>query len=126
GASHGGACRADRRTSRRGQQDLLSVQAQYTTGMGIGGGTLLGGWRGALFKDWAFATQITSGSGMPLTPIYLTAVRGTGVTGSVRPHYTGAAVYAAPAGVFLNPAAYEAPAAGQWGGAGRKCTDGPA
>jgi predicted CXXCH cytochrome family protein len=41
---------------------------------------------------------------MPLTPIYFTAVRGTGVTGSIRPQYTGAPVYTAPAGFFLNPA----------------------
>ena len=44
---------------------------QYTTGMGIGGGTLLSGWRGALFKEWTFTTTITAGSGLPLTPIYL-------------------------------------------------------
>ena len=71
--------------------------------MGIGGGTLLSGWRGALFKEWTFATQITAGSGLPLTPIYLAAVRGTGVTGSIRPDYTGAPLYAAPPGFFLNP-----------------------
>ena len=103
----------------------MSVQAQYTTGVGIAGGTLLSGWRGVLFKDWTFATQITTGSGLPLTPVYVTAVRGTGVTGSIRPHYTGAPVYAAPAGFFLNPAAYEAPAAGQWGNAGRNSITGP-
>ena len=59
---------------------------QYTTGMGLGGGTLLSGWRGALFKEWTFATQITAGSGLPLTPIYLAAVRGTG---SHRQHPAG-------------------------------------
>ncbi len=39
-------------------------------GMGLGGGTLLGGWQGGLFKDWTLATQITAGSGLPLTPVY--------------------------------------------------------
>jgi hypothetical protein len=116
---------AERGPSSFDQRHLLTVQAQYTTGMGIGGGTLLSGWKGVLLKDWAFATQITSGSGMPLTPIYVTAVRGTGVTGSIRPHYTGVPVYAAPAGLFLNPAAYEAPALGQWGNAGRNSITGP-
>ena len=52
--------------------------------MGIGGGTLLSGWRGALFKEWTLLTQITAGSGLPLTPIYLSPVQGTGVTGPIR------------------------------------------
>ena len=38
---------------------------------------------------------------------------------------TGAPVYAAPAGRFLNPAAYQAPAAGRWGNAGRNSIIGP-
>ena len=75
------------------------MQAQYTTGMGIGGGTLMSGWRGALFKDWTVATQINAGSGLPLTPVYLAAVRGTGVTGSIRPDYTGRAALRRAAGL---------------------------
>ena len=62
---------------------------------------------------------------MPLTPIYLTAVRGTGVSGSIRPDYTGADVNAAPNGLHLNPAAFAAPALGQWGNAGRNSLSGP-
>src|SRR6266550_3480777 len=31
--------------------------------------------------------------------------------GSIRPDYTGASIYAAPAGLFLNPAAFKAPVA---------------
>jgi hypothetical protein len=107
------------------QRHLVSAQAQYTTGMGLGGGTLMGGWSGGLFKDWTFVTQIDSGSGLPLTPVYSAAVRGTGVTGSIRPDYTGASLYAAPAGLFLNPAAVAAPAAGRWGNAGRNSITGP-
>jgi hypothetical protein len=34
-------------------------------------------------------------------------------------------LYAAPAGLFLNPAAYAAPAAGQWGNARRGGITGP-
>jgi len=108
------------------QRHLLSLQLQYTTGMGIGGGTLLTGWKGALFKEWNLATQITEGSGLPETPVYLAPVEGTGVTGTIRPDYTGAPLYAATAGFFLNPAAYIAPAPGQWGNAGRDSITGPA
>jgi hypothetical protein len=60
-----------------------------------------------------------------LTPIYLTPVRGTGVTGSIRPDYTGASLYDAPAGLSLNPAAFVPPAAGHWGNAGRNSITGP-
>jgi hypothetical protein len=56
---------------------------------------------------------------------YPAAVVGTGVTGPVRPDYTGASLYAAPHGLSLNPAAYVAPAAGQWGNAGRNSITGP-
>ena len=52
-------------------------------------------------------------------------MRGTGVTGSIRPDYTGAALYEAPPGGHLNPAAYRPPAAGQWGNAGRNSITGP-
>ena len=107
------------------QRHVLSLQMQYTTGMGLAGGTLLSGWRGALFKDWTAATQISAGSGLPQTPVYLVPVPGTGVTGTIRPDYTGAPVYSAPADLFLNPLAYVAPLPGQWGNAGRDSIRGP-
>lgn len=107
------------------QRHLLSVQAQFTTGMGLAGGTLVGGWKGSFFKDWTFASQINAGSGLPLTPVYLSAVRGTGITGSIRPDYTGASLYAAPPGLFLNPMAVAPPTAGHWGNAGRNSIIGP-
>jgi trimeric autotransporter adhesin len=118
--------RAERSLSSFDQRHLLNAQLQYTTGMGVGGGTLLSGWRGALLKEWTFATQITAGSGFPETPTYLAPVEGTGVTGTIRPEYTGAPLYAAPSGFFLNPAAYTAPITGQWGNAGRNTVTGPA
>ena len=117
---------AERALSDFDQRHLLSAQMQYTTGVGLGGGTLLGGWQGALFKDWTFATQITAGSGLPQTPLYLAAVPGTGITGTIRPDVTGAPLYAAPAGRFVNPAAFAAPAPGQWGNARRNSITGPA
>jgi hypothetical protein len=116
---------AERGRSTFDQRHLLSFQMQYTTGMGTGGGTLLSGWKGALFKEWTFATTITAGSGLPETPVYLAPVQGTGVTGTIRPDYTGAPLYAAPGGFFLNPAAYIAPLPGQWGNAGRDTITGP-
>ena len=107
------------------QRHVLSAQMQYTTGMGLGGGTLLSGWRGGAFKDWTLATQISAGSGLPQSPIYLVPVPGTGVTGTIRPNYTGASIYAGPSGLFLNPAAYAVPTLGQWGNAGRDSIRGP-
>jgi hypothetical protein len=116
---------AERGLSAFDQRHLLNVQFQYTTGMGLGGETLLRGWKGTLFKEWTFLSQITVGSGLPETPIYLAAVPGTGVTGSIRPDATGAPVHVAPQGLFLNPAAYTPPATGQWGNAGRDSITGP-
>jgi trimeric autotransporter adhesin len=116
---------AERALSNFDQRHLLSLQIQYTSGMGLAGGTLLNGWRGALLKEWTFVTQITAGSGLPLNPVYLAAVPGTGVTGTIRPDYTGAALYAAPSGLSLNPAAYAAPLPGRWGNAGRNTITGP-
>ena len=81
--------------------------------------------------------QLSSANG-PSSPRSLTApacrlrrrlsrpCSGTGVTGSIRANYTGADPYAAPAGLHLNPAAYAAPAPGQWGNAGRNTITGPA
>ncbi|MBV9083111.1 MAG: TonB-dependent receptor, partial [Acidobacteriaceae bacterium] len=117
---------AERALSNFDQRHSLTFQVQYTTGMGLSGGTLLSGWRGRLFKEWTFASQVTAASGLPLTPIYPAVVPGTGVTGSIRPEYTGAPLYAPPPGLFLNPAAYVAPLAGEWGNAGRNSITGPA
>lgn len=89
--------------------------------MGLGGNTLLGGWRGRIVKEWTISAIAAAGSGLPETPVYLAAVNGTGFTGSIRPDRTGAALYRnTPAGHFLNPAAYAAPLPGQWGNAGQK------
>jgi hypothetical protein len=117
---------AERGPSTFDQRNALSFYMQYTTGEGIRGGALLGGWKGRFLKEWTLAGQLTAGSGLPETPVYLTNVTGTGITGTIRPNYTGVAVNAAPAGLFLNPAAFTAPASGQWGDAGRDSITGPA
>lgn len=99
------------------QRHLVTTQVQYTSGMGKGGGALMSGWQGALFKEWTILSTWNVGSGLPLTPIYLAAVRGTGFSGSIRPDYNG--------GPPLARSSYSAPAAGKWGNAGRNSVIGP-
>jgi hypothetical protein len=117
--------RGERGLSTFDQRHLLEAQIQYTTGMGLGGGTLLSGWRGRLLKDWTVLSRITAGSGLPETPVYLAAVPGTGVTGTIRPDLTGAPIHQSVGGYFLNAAAYSAPVPGQWGTARRNSITGP-
>ncbi|MBV9761225.1 MAG: carboxypeptidase regulatory-like domain-containing protein [Acidobacteriaceae bacterium] len=116
---------AERSLSSFDQRHLLTALLQYSSGMGVRGGTLLSGWRGSLLKEWTFQLQITAGSGLPETPIYMEIVPGTGITGTIRPDYTGARLYSAPPGLTLNPAAYTAPLTSQWGNAGRNTIEGP-
>ena len=116
---------AERSLSSFDQRHLLNLQAQYTSGEGLGGGTLMGGWPGRLLKEWTVVGTAVVGSGLPETPIYLAAVPGTGYTGTIRPNLTGVHIYAAPAGLHLNPAAYSAPLPGQWGTAARNSITGP-
>lgn len=108
------------------QRHLAAASVEYTTGVGASGGGLLTGRRGALVKGWVFAGQITAGSGLPLTPIYLTSVPGTGVTGTIRASVVDNGGAAPSSAYFLDPARYAAPAAGQWGTAGRDSARGPA
>ena len=116
---------AERGPSNFDQRHLVTAQFQYTTGMGVAGGALLTGIKGSLIKGWMLTSQLTAGSGMPLTPVYLTSVTGTGVTGTIRPKLTGGTETVTP-GVYANPSAYTAPAVGQWGDAGRNSITGPA
>lgn len=116
---------AERGLSTFDQRNLMNATIQYTSGVGLGGGALLTGWRGKLLRRWTATGQITVASGLPQTPVYLAAVAGTGTTGSIRPSLTGAPLYAAPSGLHLNPAAYKAPVAGEWGDAGRNSITGP-
>jgi len=108
------------------QRHQVVAQAQYTSGAGIAGGSLVDGLRGRLLKDWTFIAQLTAGSGLPLTPVFLVPVPGTGFTSTLRPQLTGAPVDDVADGAYLNPAAYTLPAPGQWGDAGRNSVTGPA
>ena len=103
---------AERAWSNFDQRHALTAQVEYS-GRGI-------------LRDWTFTSQISAGSGLPLTPIHLTSLGGTGVTGAVRASYTGVPVEPAPEGYYANPAAFAAPAPGEWGDAGRNSIRGPA
>ncbi len=121
--------RAERSLSTFDQRHLLNLQAQYTTGQGVGGGTLMTGWRGRLLKEWTLLTQVNFGTGMPETPTYLAPVPGTGFTGTIRPSLTGESIYATNNGAcnngssnnrfHLNCAAYSEPPSGQRVNTGR-------
>jgi hypothetical protein len=105
------------------QRHLVNAGFQYTTGVGVAGGTLIDGWRGALLKNWTITSTVTTGSGLPQTPIYNVAVPGTSTTGSVRPQLTGAPIDAD--GYYVNPQAFAPPAPGTFGNAGRNSIRGP-
>ncbi len=117
--------RAERALSTFDQRHLLNVQAQYTSGQGLEGGTLMSGWRGRLLKEWTLLATATAGTGFPETPLYPAAVPGTGFANIIRPSTTGASIYSSANGSHLNAAAYTAPASGQWGTAGRDSIIGP-
>jgi len=116
---------ADYARSNFDQRHLVTASAEYTSGVGVAGGTLRDGWKGRLFQDWTFTANLNTGSGLPLTPVYFAPVGGTGIIGSLRPDVTG--VPDDPAkGAYANPAAFATPAPGQWGNASRNAITGPA
>jgi len=112
------------------QRHVLSASAQYTTGMGLGGHTLLSGWRGVLYKDWTALTTITFATGTPLSPIYAVQVPGTSYAGTIRPNYNpGQPIHLSSSlannqKVYLNAGAYSVPDGG-WGNARRNSIEGP-
>jgi trimeric autotransporter adhesin len=115
---------AERSLSSFDQRNLLSAQAQYTTGQGLEGGTLLNGWRGRAFKEWTVLGNLSFGSGLPETPLVSATLPGTAFINIVRPNLTGAPIYTSASNTHLNVAAYSEPK-GQWGNAGRNSITGP-
>ena len=116
---------AERGPSPFDQRHVLSVQFQYTSGVGAAGGTLVDNRWGTLFKDWTIAAQLTAGSGLPFTPIAFRTIAGTGFVGT-RPTLTSISPEPIADDSYANPAAYVAPAPGTWGTAGRNSIRGPA
>ena len=116
---------AERSLSSFDQRHQLKLKLQYTSGEGLGGRTLMTGWPGRLLKGWTVLAAMVAGSGLPETPVYLAAVPGTGVIGTIRPDLTGSQVYISGTRPHLDAAAYAPPLLGQWGTAGRNSITGP-
>ena len=92
----------------------------------MGGGTLLGGWKGALLKDWTVSGNVNLHSGNPSTATVggsLSQVSGTAVTNTLRAQATGLSIES-PSMLF-NTAAFSDPVSGTWGNAGRDTIPGP-
>ena len=101
--------RGERALSTNDQRHLMNATLQYTTGMGIGGRTLLSGWRGLAYKEWTIVTNINVGSGLPETPIYISSLGGVACQTCIRPDYVpGQPISKNSNGKFLNPAAFVA------------------
>jgi hypothetical protein len=101
---------------------------QYSSGNGRRGGALMSGWKGLALKEWTFSNRISLRSGSPLTATAggnRSVVSGTGVTGPVRASATGISLDPATPGYGFNLLAFAAPAAGEWGTAGRNVIPGP-
>lgn len=108
---------AEKARSNFDQRHNLTATLQYTTApKGVSR-------LARLTREWTLSTQWTAGTGLPLTPILLRPVLGTGVTGTLRPDLTGAPLTAP--GLNINPAAFRTPANGSWGNAGRNIITGP-
>jgi len=117
---------AERALSSFDARHNLSMQLQYSTGMGTAGGTLVNGWKGALMKDWTISGNISLRSGTPFTASVggnRSQVGGTAVGNTVRASATGLPVEVS--GLLFNTAAFTEPVAGEWGNAGRNTIPGP-
>jgi hypothetical protein len=101
---------AERALSNFDQRHVVAVQGQYTTGTFTRVDGFWSGWRGKLFREWTLTASLSAGSGKPLTPVIVAPVRGTGITGPLRPDVDGSALYVEQNGGFLNAAAFAAPA----------------
>ena len=115
---------AERAPSSFDQRHLFTLQFQYTTGASLVRSAVMDGRWGRLFRDWTFTGRMSAGSGLPVTPIYFRAIPGTGIVG-IRPSLTGLPIASGQDGSYADPAAFTAPAPGQWGDAPRNSIRGP-
>jgi hypothetical protein len=107
------------------QRHLLTANAVYSTGIGARAGGLAGGWQGRLLRGWTLAGDVTAGSGLPITPIYLRPLSGTAVVGTIRASVTGLPGRP-PEGFYFDPSIFGPPEVAQWGTARRNSLRGPA
>ncbi|HUQ95877.1 MAG TPA: TonB-dependent receptor [Bryobacteraceae bacterium] len=117
---------AERGLSSFDSRHNLSLQFQYSTGMGRAGGTMLNGRKGTLLKDWTLSGNINGRSGSPFTALAggsRSQVGGTAVNNTVRANASGLPIDAP--GMLFNTAAFTLPLAGHWGTAGRNTIPGP-
>jgi hypothetical protein len=111
---------AERGPSSFDQRHQFGTTVTYNTGVGLRT-AFLSGWRGKAIRGWTIDGRMTMGSGMPVNPIF---VQATPLSAPLRPSLTGETLDA-PAGYYLNPAAYTAPATGTFGTASRNNGRGP-
>jgi Carboxypeptidase regulatory-like domain len=117
---------AERAMSNFDRRHRLTVQTMYTSGLLAGTGRLSSGWVGALLREWTVMAEWRMNTGLPLTPILIAPVQGTGITGTLRPDNTGAPLYRnGPEESFLNAGAFSVPVSGRWGNAGRNSIRSP-
>ncbi|MBI4907135.1 MAG: carboxypeptidase regulatory-like domain-containing protein [Acidobacteria bacterium] len=117
---------AERGLSSFDSRHNVQFSAQYSTGMGRTGGTLIGGWKGTLLKDWTIGANMNARTGNPFTATIgggRSQVSGTAVANTVRASATGLAIDAP--GMLFNTAAFTAAPNGEWGNAGRNTIPGP-
>jgi len=118
---------AERGPSLGQRNHTFNLGLQYSTAMGARGGALLNGWKGVLFKDWNFSSNLSLGTGQLLTPTVSNRVTsGTGINGTVRPEYIGGSLAPTVPGYGFNTAVFIQPLNGEWGDAGRGILTGPA
>lgn len=117
---------AQRGLSTFDQRNSLSVQLQYTTGMGIGGRTLMSGWKGLIYKEWTVQTTFGVANGTPETPVYTATVPSTNSSSVFRANrVAGQPLHGSTPNVYINPNAFAPPAPGQFGNARRDSIPGP-
>ena len=91
--------RAERALSTFDQRHLLNLPAQYTSGQGLGGGTLMSGWRGRAAQgvDPADADhrrhRIAGDADLSRSPF-----RARASSDTLRPSLTGASIYSVERG----------------------------